>query len=226
MHDTHLSDKSTQRSAAVAGAVLATATVLEILAMAHHPSVHTPDVAQAVHIISQLAPLGAWVHGILQALLLIAAYGLSEFILRRDLRRPLIRAGAIAYGAGVIAMLGAAMVSGFIIADLMSLTPHTTPVDLQINAQLLALCHVLNQSCANFGAVAMSAGIALWSADLLRDTGAPRMIGILGLAVSVAPAFALMSGLMHLDVPGMTAIIVLQAAWNVAVGIAMMRSRI
>lgn len=226
MHDTYLSDKSTQRRAAVAGAVLATATVLEILAMAHHPSVHTPDVAQAVHAISQLAPLGAWVHGVLQALLLIAAYGLSEFVLRRGLRRPLIRAGAIAYGVGVIAMLGAAMVSGFIIADLMTFTPHTTATDLQINAQLLVLCRVLNQSCANFGAVAMSAGIALWSTDLLRDTGAPRIIGIVGLAVSVAPAFALMFGLMHLDVPGMTAIIVLQAVWNVAVGIAMMRSRI
>jgi hypothetical protein len=226
MHDTHLSDKSTQRRAVVAGAVLATATVLEILAMAHHPSVHTPDVAQAVHAISQLAPLGAWVHGVLQALLLIAAYGVSEFVLRRGLRRPLIRAGAIAYAVGVIAMLGAAMVSGFVIADLMRFTPHTTATDLQINAQLLVLCRVLNQSCANFGAVAMSAGIALWSTDLLRDTGAPRMIGFLGLAVSVAPAFALMFGLMHLDVPGMTAVIVLQAVWNVAVGIAMMRSRI
>jgi hypothetical protein len=226
MHDTDQSDKPTQRRVRVAGAVLAAATVLEILAMAHHPSVHTADVAQAVRSISQLAPLGAWVHGALQALLLIAAYGLSEFILRRGLRRPLIRAGAIAYGAGVIAMLGAAMVSGFIIAQLMTLTPHTTPNDLQINAQLLILCHVLNQSCANFGAVAMSAGIALWSGDLLRDTGVPRMIGVLGLAVSVAPAFGLMSGLMHLDVPGMTAILLLQAVWNIAVGIAMLRSRI
>jgi hypothetical protein len=226
MHDTYETGKPAQRHAVIAGAVLATATVLEILAMAHHPSVHTADVAQAVRIFSQLAPLGAWVHGTLQALLLIAAYGLSEFILRRGVRRPLIRAGAIAYGAGVIVMIGAAMVSGFIITDLMELTPHTTPTDLQINAQLLILCRVLNQACANFGAVAMSAGIALWSADLIRDTGTPRMIGVLGLSVSVAPALALMFGLMHLDVPGMTAILVLQAVWNVAVGIAMMRSRI
>jgi len=226
MHDTSQTDMSTQRRAVIAGAVLAVATVLEIVVMAHHASVHTSDVAQAVRIISELAPLGAWVHGTLEALLLIVAYGLSEFILRRDFRRPLIRAGAIAYGAGVIVMLGAAMVSGFIITDLMALTPHATPVDLQITAQMFALCRVLNQTWANFGAVAMSAGIALWSLDLLRDAGVPRMIGILGLLVSVVPAFALMFGLMHLDVPGMTAVVLLQALWNVAVGVAMMRSRI
>jgi hypothetical protein len=226
MHDTLQTDNSSHRRAVIAGAVLAAATVLEILAMAHHPSVHTADVAEAVRIISQLAPLGAWVHGTLQALLLIVAYGLSEFVLRRGIERPLIRAGAIAYAAGIIVMIGAAMVSGFIITGLMTLTPHTTPTDLQINTQLLVLCRVLNQSCANFGAVAMSAGIALWSLDLLRDAGAPRMIGVLGLLVGVSPALALMFGLMHLDVPGMTAVLVLQAVWNVAVGVGMIRSRI
>jgi hypothetical protein len=226
MHDTSQTDNSSHRRAVIAGAVLAAATVLEILAMAHHPSVHTADVTEAVRIISQLAPLGAWVHGTLQALLLIVAYGLSEFVLRRGIERPLIRAGAIAYAAGIIVMIGAAMVSGFIITGLMTLTPHTTPTDLQINTQLLVLCRVLNQSCANFGAVAMSAGIALWSLDLLRDAGAPRMIGVLGLLVGVSPALALMFGLMHLDVPGMTAVLVLQAVWNVAVGVGMIRSRI
>jgi hypothetical protein len=226
MHDTSQTDSSIHRRAVIAGTVLAAATVLEIFVMAHHPSVHTADVAEAVRIISQLAPLGGWVHGTLQALLLIVAYGLSEFVLRRDIRRPLVRAGAIAYGAGVIVMLGAAMVSGFIITGLMTFTPHATPTDLQINAQLLVLCRVLNQSCANFGAVAMSAGIAFWSLDLLRDSGVPRNVGILGLLVSVVPALALMFGLLRLDVPGMTAVLLLQAVWNVAVGVGMMRSRI
>jgi hypothetical protein len=71
----------------------------------------------------------------------------------------------------------------------------------------------------------MSAGIALWSADLIRDTGAPRLIGVLGVLVSLIPGLALMFGV-HLDVPGMTALVLLQAVWNVVVGVAMMRSRI
>jgi hypothetical protein len=224
MHDTLLSPL--KRQAFIAGIVLAVASVLEIAAMAHHPTVRSSATAQAVQEISTMAPLAALVHGALLAFMLVAAYGLSEFVLRRDVRRPLIRAGAIAYGAGVIVMLGAAMVSGFIVADLVRLTPHATTVDLQINVQLLVLCRVLNQTWANFGVIAMSLGIALWSVDLLRDLGLPRLVGVLGLLVSAAPALALMLGLVHLDVHGMAAVVLLQALWNIAIGLAMMRGRI
>jgi hypothetical protein len=61
---------------------------------------------------------------------------------------------------------------------------------------------------------------------LLRDLGLPRLIGALGLLVSAAPALALMLGLVHLDVHGMAAVVLLQALWNVAIGLAMMRGRI
>src|SRR5450631_2005118 len=215
-----------QHGARIAGATLAIGTVLEIAAMARHPSVRTSDASQAVHQIADMAVLSCWVHGALLGFTLIVAYGLSEFALRRDLRRPLIRAGAIAYAAGIVFMLGAAMVSGFIISDLIAYTPHASSLDLQINAQLLTLCRVLNQTWAKFGVVAMSAGIGLWSIDLLRDSAMGRMIGILGLLVSAVPALAITFGLMHLDVGGMTAVVLLQAIWNIAVGLAMLRSRI
>jgi hypothetical protein len=225
MHDSLHTPIGT-RSTMIAGAILIVATGLEIASMAHHPSVRTSDAAQAVRQISDMASLSGWVHGTLLAFMLLIAYGFSEFVLRRGITRPLIRAGAITYAAGVLVMFGAAMVSGFIIGELMNLTPHATTVDLQINAQLLTLCRVLNQTWANVGAVAMSAGIALWSIDLLRSAGLARFIGFLGLAISVLPAGALIFGMMHLDVHGMTVVVLLQAAWNVAVGAAMLRERI
>jgi hypothetical protein len=209
---------------ASAGPLLLAATLLEILAMLHHPSVHTHDMTVAVQQIAAVSSLSAWVHGVLLALMLIIAFGLSEFALRRGFARPLIRAGVIAYAAGVLVMIGAALLSGFVVSGLMSLTPHLTPTDLQINAQLLTLCRVLNQSYANFGAVAMSAGIALWSLDLLRDAGAQRVMGYLGLALSLLPALALIFGLIHLDVEGMTHVLLLQAVWNIVIAVAMARS--
>jgi hypothetical protein len=225
MHDS-IRTPAAGPSTLIAGAILIVATALEIVSMAHHPAVHTADVGQAVRQIAAMESLSGWVHGTLLAFMLLIAYGFSEFALRRGLSRALIRAGAIAYGTGVIVMFGAAMVSGFIIGSLANLTPHSTPVDLQINAQLLTLCRVLNQTWANVGAVAMSAGIALWSVDLLRSAGWPRAIGALGLAVSIVPAFALIFGLLHLDVHGMTVVVVLQALWNVAVGAGLLRARI
>jgi hypothetical protein len=209
-----------------AGVILLVATFLEILAMAHHPSAGTPDTAQAVQEIARLAKLSALVHGVLMGLMLLVAYSFSEFALRRGLKGSLIRAGTIAYGAGTIVMLGAALVSGFVFSDLASLTPHVTAVDLQINEQLFILCRVLNRTCANFGVVAMSAGIGFWSVDLLRESGPHRMVGALGCIVGVFPVFALVCGLIHLDVHGMSAVVLLQGSWNVAIAVLLMRSSI
>ncbi len=145
------------RTSAAPGIVLFIASLLEVLGMLHHPSVQTLDISQAVEQIARFSRLSAVVHGVLIAFMLLIAYGFVDFALRRGLTLPLIRAGAIAYGCGVLVMVGAALVSGFIITDVASLIPHTTVVDLQINLQILLLCRVLNQACANFAVVAMSA---------------------------------------------------------------------
>jgi hypothetical protein len=203
--------------------ILLSASLLEIFGMLHHPTVHTSDISAAVEQIARLAALSAVVHGGLIILLLLVAYGFIDFCVRRGLYRPLIRAGVLGYGVGVLVMIGAAMVSGFIITGLCALVPHATPVDLQINRQLLMLCRVLNQSCANFAVVAMSVGIVCWSLDLCHEPGTRRMVGIFGCLVGIAPGLALIFGALHLDVAGMTLVVAVQAAWNIAVAILMMR---
>jgi hypothetical protein len=213
----------TAASGVVPGIILLAASLLEILAMAHHPSVATSDITLALRQIAEFSRHAAIVHGVLLALMLLVLYGLSEFALRRGIARPLIRAGAIAYVFGAIAMMGAALVSGFIVPDVAALTPHLSPADLQTNAQLLILCRVLNQSSANFGAVAMCVGIGLWSCDLLFGPSPQRLVGALGCAVGALPAIALMSGLIRLNVHGMSAVVLAQAIWYVAVAVLLMR---
>ena len=188
------------------------------------PPCTTPDILEAVRQIARSSALAGVVHGVLMAFMLIIVYGLSEFALRRGATRPAIRAGCIAYCAGVIVMLGAAMVSGFIVPGLMAITPHTSPTDLAVNVQLLLLCRVLNQSCANFGAVAMSAGIAFWSLDLLRrEAGWRRGIGVAGMVIGALPAVALILGVLHLNVQGMSAVVMLQSLWCCGVGVVFLR---
>jgi hypothetical protein len=214
------------RRAKRGGAVLMAASLLEILAMAHHPSVAAPDIARALGVIAEFSRRAAWVHGALICLMLVILHELSEFALRRDLRRTLVRAGLLGYCVGVIAMLGAALVSGWVVANLAASTRPTTAMDLQITGQLLILCGVLNRACANLGVVAMSAGIGLWSLDLLRDPGIPRIAGVLGGLVCVLPAVALFGGALHLDVVGMGEVILLQAVWNIAIGAMLMLERV
>jgi hypothetical protein len=210
--------------ARLAGGILIAAALLEVVAMGHHPTVTTPNILEAVQQIARSAALAGVVHGVLMALMLMIVYGLSEFVLRRGATRPAIRAGIIAYLAGVFVMLGAAMVSGFIVPGVMALTSHASPTDLAINVQLLMLCRVLNQSCANVGAVAMSVGIGVWSIDLLRrEAGWRRGLGVAGIVIGAVPAAALVLGALHLNVQGMSAVVMLQSLWYCGVGVVFLR---
>ena len=206
-----------------AGVILIGATLLEVLAMAHHPSASTPDIAEAVRQVARLGQLSGWVHGGVLATMLCIAYGLLEFVRRRGWSRPWMRAGAIAYGTGVLAMIGAALVSGFVLPDLVASTPHASAADLAINAQLLVLCRVLNQSCANFATIVTCAGILCWSIDLARERGGLRLLSLLGLLVGILPAVALISGWLRLNVHGMSEVVWLWALWNFGVALALMR---
>ena len=209
-----------------AGWVLLASTLLGLLAMSHHPSVHAADIGEAMRRIAALSTMTAIVHGTLMALMLANVYALSEFVLRRGIGRRAMRAGAIAYGAGTVAMLGAALVSGFIIVGVASMGPGDAVADPGLGGRLTGLCRVLNQSCANLGLVAMSAGIVFWSIDLLRDRGPRRWVGLLGCAVGLVPAVALVGGWLRLDVGGMTFAVALQACWNVALATLLLRREI
>jgi hypothetical protein len=205
------------------GILLVAATLLEIAAMAHHPSVTSPDVAQAIEQIARMSAVSGWVHGLLIGLLLAVLYVFTEFSWRRGMAFPLVRFGLIAYLIGVLAMIGAAMMSGFVITKVAALAPHATAAELQSSGLLLILCSVLNQTFANLGVVLMSAGVVLWSIDLLRSPGLVRLLGILGLLIGVLPAAALAAGALRLDVPGMTLVALLQSVWNLGVGVLLIR---
>jgi hypothetical protein len=88
---------------------------------------------------------------------------------------------------------------------------------------LLIYCRVLNRSCANAASVAMSAGIGCWSVALLRESGLWRLSGGLGCAVALIPAVGLLSGAMSLNVFGMSAVVVIQGVWYVAVAVLLLR---
>ncbi|HXO16516.1 MAG TPA: hypothetical protein VN835_09235, partial [Steroidobacteraceae bacterium] len=167
------------------------ASIFELLAMAHHPSVHAHDLATVLVQLQALSAVSAWVHGVLIALMLIVFFALTEFAWQRGITRPAIRAGLIAYAVGVVAMTGAALVDGFVTPRVAMLSPGVSATDLQVTAQLLKLCMLFNQALASLGAVAMSVGITAWSVDLMRGAGAERALGVFGVAIGLGSAGAL-----------------------------------
>jgi hypothetical protein len=208
------------------GIILLVASIFEVFGMLHHPSLQTPDISHAVDEIARLATVSADVHAALIALMLLIAYGFADFAVRRGFNRALVRAGAICYATGIAFMTVAALVSGFVVSSLTSVVPHVTQIDLQINFQVLMLCKVLNQVCATFAVVMMSAGIVSWSLDLVRDSGLNRGVGMFGVLVGFLSTLVLIVGNFHLDVHGMTTVVAVQAAWNMAIAALMQRGEL
>ena len=207
-----------------AGLILILAPLLEIVGMAHHPSVHGHDAAQLVEELRATAGLSAVVHGVLIALMFATLLALTEFALARGLSRVAVRWGLIAYGAGALALTAAALVSGLVTPRLAFVNPALAPPDPALTVQLTALAMLFNQAFARFGAVLMSAAIAAWSLDLLRDRGGARLLGVFGIVTGLGCALALCCGVLRLDVHGMTIVTVLDALWTVGVGCLLWRA--
>lgn len=211
-------DFADRRVLRIAGLVLMLAPLLEIIGMAHHPSAHGHDAAQLVEELRAAAGTAAVVHGILIALMFATLLALIEFSLARGLARAAVRVGLTAYAAGVLALTAAALVNGFVTPRLAFVNPALVPPDPALTVQLTVLAMLLNQAFAKYGAVLMFAATAAWSLDLLRDRGGARVLGAFGLAVGIGGTVALCSGVLRLDVHGMTVVAVLEAIWTVGAG--------
>lgn len=207
-----------------AGIVLVAATLVSILAMAHHPSVGSHDASAAIAEIGTKATLNRIVHGVLIALVGLELWAYTVFADRLRRARDIVRLGSIAYAIGSGAMIGAALISGFVVTRLAARYAEAG-ADPAAFANLAHFAMSGNQALAQLGTIAISAAILAWSIALLHER-ALRWLAIVGLAASVLPALALVVGVIRLDVSGMTLVVVAEAVWNLAVGVALVRGRL
>lgn len=207
----------------VAGAVLITATLLQLAAMAFHPVAHGDSAAERIASIAVQAPLSAHVHGLLMLLVLTAWLALALYSGPRA-QRPLVRCAERLYGLGVAAMLGAALISGFATGHF-ALRALRAGEGVQAAAPaVLLFAAVLNQALAGLGTVLLSGGIAAWSLDLWRAPGGlARLVSVYGMAAAAACCIAYLGGL-RLDVMGMGAVMLAQAPWYVLLGVLLLRA--
>jgi hypothetical protein len=207
----------------IAGWVLIAAPLLQIAAMAHHPSISSKDPAQVVTQLAALAALAAQVHGVLIGLIYAVLLALTQFATARRLACAAVRCGLIAYAAGVIIMTPAALVDGFIVPRVALTVPGIAPAEPALIAQFAGFAMLFNQAFAKCGAVLMSAGIAAFSLDLARGAQPGRVLGLFGLASGLGCALAIGTGWLRLDVHGMSAVVVLQALWTIGAGALLLR---
>ena len=210
-------------SAVLPGALLIASGVLAPLIMIFHPTAQGADMAARLTRLTEISALSRHVH--LAMIVCIIALWLSlAHLARRWQGNGWVWAAVRLYTLGAAAMLGAALISGFLIGDyLQRVLPLIPLAEDALPSVLLAFS--ANQVLAGFGTLGMSAGIVLWSAAMLRQPGRLAVpCGIYGVIAGLLCLIGYAMGLISLDVPGMTFVVVAQSLWYCLLGLWVVRT--
>ena len=187
----------------VAGLSLATASILSVVVMAHHPS----DFDSGI---------GGLVHGAMIVFVLIMSAGFVRFAALCGLERFTVLLGLVAYLAAAFANALAGMLNGFVGP---ALHRH------QGLEGALRLSWELNQALAAGAVYATSAAFILWGAQLARRQHFERVVGIAGMLIGAGGAAMLASGALQMNVAGAFAIYGSQALFGILAGAVLARPR-
>jgi hypothetical protein len=222
-HDAVAESKGAISLESIMAVLLILITLVELLAMFHHPHVQDHDRLQATLQIVAVSRLAGWIHGVAIGSSLLIAYCLGE-LLRRRLPAPLMRAAALVYAAGIVGWISAATIDGWVLERLAGSLAHDRPSDLEGNARLFAMCMAWVGASTSVGVVLTSVAILIASAGLFRNGRSWRIAGMLGLLVGAALSFSMVAGRLTMDGHGIIMVVGLQGLWFVSLGIVSLKA--
>jgi len=199
------------RPAAVA---LVACTVLSAIAVAAHPSVDVSSASQLLADMVKGRRADEHVHAAVIIFMAGYFFGFVGFAQRVGLQRTTVRLGLIAYGIGALAMIGAAMLDGFITPGYAAQFAGAPPEKAEMAVAILQLAWTMLQYLSVLGFIGMSVGMLGVSLPLLQAGGLARITGIAGLISGVLPVGFLVVAQVNLDPPLLIGILAVQAIWN------------
>jgi hypothetical protein len=208
----------------VVAAVLIGAAALQCAAMVFHPTSHGSSATERVASIAAQAALSAHVHGLLILLMLAVWMALAHYASERG--AAWARCAGRLYALGVAAMVGAALVSGFVAGHFAVRALRAGAAVVDMAPVVLLFATSLNQVLAGFGTVLLSCSIVVWSMDLWRvNVPLARLAAVYGVLAGLACCIAYLGGL-RLDVAGMSAVVLAHALWYALLGAVLLRSKV
>jgi len=202
------------RREAASGILLVAGSLAGVLVMLLHPTSH--------HLLSgektaQAAALNTMVHGL--ALAAVPAVFLGLLGLARRLGpSDLTTAALVVYGFGAVAVISAAVASGFVATPVAERTLAAEGSAREIYHGLLWYTGRLNQGFAQVHVVASSVAILLWAVAILKSGRMSRATGVAGAVVGAGVLLAFLSGRLRLDVHGFGIVTFAQSAWMAWLG--------
>jgi len=186
-----------ERRAAIA---LLIGVIAPLLIMGMHPT--GADITTGG---ARLVLINHMVHGVSLAAQPVVFLGLLG--LWRSLRSDVATAALVFYAFGIVAILSAATLSGFVAPDLVT------------DRVLLGLTYELNQGFAKVSVAAIGASLILWGVAL-RLARLPAAAGVIIGAVLV---LGVLTGWLHLSASGIVIVTLLQGIWIILVATQLLR---
>ena len=202
-----------------AGFALIGGTIAGVVTMAMHPTGHA-----LMRDFARVALINRTVHALAIAGTIATVYGLVRLTRLFENQRPLADAALVSYGFGAVAVMFAAIASGFIGTELAAQALQGGPEAQAALEPLRDFNYAFNQACTKVFVVTASAGIALWSLAMLRESFFPRGLAITGLVVGAAAALATIAGL-PMNIHGFGAIVLGHGVWLIWTGSTLTRQR-
>jgi hypothetical protein len=193
-----------ERRAAVA---LLIGVVAPLLIMGMHPT--GGDITRGG---ARLVMINHWVHGVALAAQPVVFLGLLG--LWRSSRSDVATAALVLYGFGIVAILSAATLSGFVAPDVVT------------DRVLLGYTGQLNQGFARVSVAAIGASLILWGTALWPIGGRggfARLPAAAGVIIGAVLALGVLTGWLHLTAGGIVSVTLLQGVWIIFVAVHLLR---
>lgn len=201
-----------------AGLALIAGPLAGLVTMAFHPTGHA-----LLADFERVALINRTVHALAITGTITTFYGLLRLTRQFEEPRSLADAALVAYGFGAVAVMFAAIASGFIATALAAQVLQAGDSARAAYEPVRDFTWALNQACTRVFVVTASVGIALWSGAMLREPGFSRSLGMTGLVVGAAAVIATVGGL-PMDIHGFGAIVLGHGVWLVWTGAKLLRS--
>lgn len=162
------------------------------------------------------------VHGAALAavpVLFVGLLGLSRRLGSTDLTT----AALVAYGFGAVAVMCAAVASGFIATPVIEQILTGPAESRAVYHMLLTYTGLVNQGFAKVNVVASSVAVLLWSAAIWQGGRMGRAPGAVGAVIGAGVLLVLLSGYLRLDVHGFGIVTFAQSIWLIWVGVLLCR---
>lgn len=187
-----------------AGIALLIGVIAPLLIMGMHPT--GADITAGG---ARLVLVNHMVHGVSLAAQPVVFLGLLG--LWRTLRSDVATAALVFYAFGIVAILSAATLSGFVAPDLVT------------DRVLLGYTYELNQGFAKVSVAAIGASLVLWGAALWRIGGFARWPAAAGVIIGAVLALGVLTGWLHLSASGIVIVTLLQGIWIILVAAHLLR---